>query len=115
MYDEEPRRVGDGGGGHVRPVFIGGAHGAASTGTSTGTGTPEMYFSANASAHLEETYWPAWKALFLEEGTDSAYPMPAAADTPDLLSALSGVKGIAVNTDPGVINHLACVCTGALY
>jgi len=87
----------------LAPVFISGAHGATSMtpSKSTSTSTPEMYFSTNASAHLDETYWPAWKALFLEEGTDAAYPMPAGADTPDLLSALSGVKGVAVNTDPG--------------
>ena len=62
---------------------------------------PDVFFSANASVHLQNTYWPAWKALFLEEGTDSSYPMPSSSEVPDLLSALSGVKGIAVNTDPG--------------
>ena len=63
--------------------------------------TASAYFAANATSHLERTYWPLWSALFLEEGTDAAYPMPRAADVPDLLGALKGVKGLAVKTDPG--------------
>ena len=63
--------------------------------------TASAYFAANATSHLEHTYWPLWSALFLEEGTDAAYPMPAAADVPDLLAPLRGVKGLAVKTDPG--------------
>lgn len=57
--------------------------------------------SSAAKQHLEQTFLPAWRGLFLVEGTDPDYPMPAAGEVRDLLPALRGVKGIAVKTDPG--------------
>ena len=59
------------------------------------------YFAQNASDHLEGTYWPAWRALFLQEERDAQYPMPRASKTRHLLSVLHGVPGLAVNAQPG--------------
>ena len=58
------------------------------------------WLASNASEHLEKLYWPSWAALFIEEGS-SSYPMPKNSETPDLLKALAGVKGMAVHTAPG--------------
>ena len=64
------------------------------------TSATKKYFAHNASQHLE-TYWLLYSALFLTEGVDGAYPMPASSDVPDLLKALRGVPGVAVHTTPG--------------
>jgi hypothetical protein len=61
----------------------------------------EPLVSRAAKQHLEQTFLPAWRKLFLVEGTDAKYPMPAASDVRDLLPGLRGVRGIAVSTDPG--------------
>jgi hypothetical protein len=60
------------------------------------------FFSRSVgSSYLEDHYWPRFANLFLHEGSSSTYPMPAANEVPDLLTALKGTKGIAVNTNPG--------------
>ena len=56
--------------------------------------------NSKAHSHNLRTYLPAWQQLFLREGSDAAYPMPAASDVQDLLKALAGVKGLALRTNP---------------
>ena len=53
-----------------------------------------------ARQHLRD-FLPAWTKLFLVEGTDPNYPMPAANEVTELLPMLRGVRGIAVHSTPG--------------
>ena len=57
-------------------------------------------FAAAAHEHYEQRYAPAWRKLFLREGESSQYPMPAASAIVDGLSALSGVQGSTVHSNP---------------
>ncbi len=63
-------------------------------------GVPRIHFAREARQHLATMYTPAWEALFLREGIDDAYPMPAASEVVDLLTPLKDVSGIAVHTQP---------------
>jgi len=60
----------------------------------------DRYFAKNSIKHLEQTYWPEFKKLFIVEG-NPAYPMPPAHKVIDLLPGLKGIAGIAVHTSPG--------------
>lgn len=55
-------------------------------------------FATNAAGHHEK-FWGKLASLFLMEG-EQRYPMPAGSDVSNLLKALKGVKGIALNTNP---------------
>jgi hypothetical protein len=70
--------------------------------TAVSAASPPRYFARNAHAHVTDTYAPAWEMLFLREGVDGEYPMPAAADVVDLLAPLRGTRGLAVHTNPTI-------------
>ena len=59
-----------------------------------GLAQPRVHFAHAAREHISSTYAPAWEKLFLREGVDASYPMPAASEVLDLISPLKDVAGM---------------------
>ena len=63
--------------------------------------------------HLQNVYHPKWSRLMMHEG-QAGYPLPAASQVNDLLSALQGVGGQAVSSS-GVNGKQGVVSEGQAY
>ena len=63
--------------------------------------------------HLQNVYHPKWSRLMMHEG-QAGYPLPAASQVNDLLSALQGVSGQAVSSS-GVNGKQGVVSEGQAY
>jgi len=83
-------------------------------GKATLAAAPPLFHRPALDSHLQNTYQPKWLRLLLREG-QSGYPLPAASQVNDLLSALQGVAGQAisssgVNGKQGVVSEgQACI------